>query len=214
MSAASAIRAIRSRVDEASTRRIAGLFMIGSACFAVASLPGASSVTPEVVGVTYFVGSLFFTTAALEQLRTVERHNRLDLSASMIQFAGTLLFNVNTFDGMLDGLSAHQEDLLVLVPDAIGCACFLAASGIALAGVLRAPLFAPARRIARLNMIGSLAFGAAALAAWVIPDTDSFVDASLATSGTLVGGICFFYGAFILRRHSHDLAHSTAPAPA
>jgi hypothetical protein len=40
--------------------------MIGSACFAVASLPAASSVSDRAVGLTYFVGSIFFTTAAFE----------------------------------------------------------------------------------------------------------------------------------------------------
>jgi hypothetical protein len=47
-------------------RRIGVLSMIGSACFAVASLPAASSVSDRAVGLTYFVGSIFFTTAAFE----------------------------------------------------------------------------------------------------------------------------------------------------
>jgi hypothetical protein len=34
--------------------------------FAVASLPAASSVCDRAVGLTYFVGSIFFTTAAFE----------------------------------------------------------------------------------------------------------------------------------------------------
>ncbi len=213
MSAASAIREINRRAGDASTRRIGLLFMIGSACFALASLPGASSVAPKLVGPTYFLGSLFFTSAAFEQLRTTERGDRLDLYASLIQFVGTLFFNVSTFDGMLDSLSAQQEDLLIWVPDAAGSVCFLVASAIAMAGVWREPFFAPARRVARLNLVGSVAFGASAIAAWVVPDTGDLLDATVATSMTLLGALCFFAGASVLRRKV-DPSHSPSAEPA
>ena len=51
-----------------SNRTIGILFMIGSACFALGALPGyldAVGVTAD--GVTFFVGSLFFTSAGLGQ---------------------------------------------------------------------------------------------------------------------------------------------------
>ena len=63
--------------------------MIGSACFALASLPAASSASQRAVGVTYFVGSIFFTSAAFEQLRTAGG-NAIELRAAVIQFLGTL----------------------------------------------------------------------------------------------------------------------------
>ena len=46
--------------------------MIGSACFAVASIPGLSDLAPGAVGVTYFVGSIFFTSAAFEQMHSTQ----------------------------------------------------------------------------------------------------------------------------------------------
>ena len=98
--------------------------MVGSACFALASLPGASSLSANLVGVTYFTGSIFFTAAALGQLGTSRGHGRLDLSASAIQFAGTLLFNLSTFSAMSDELSAQQAHRLVWAPDAFGSVCF------------------------------------------------------------------------------------------
>ena len=58
----------------------------------------------------------------------------------------------------------------------------------------------PTRRIARLNMIGSIFFMISAVAAYVIPDTDEFVNASLANLGTLVGALYFFWAAWLLLR--------------
>jgi hypothetical protein len=146
------------------------------------------------------VGSIFFTTAAFEQLRTA-RGDGLELWAAIIQFAGTLWFNVDTFDAMSDRLetaSARAQNLLVWTPDAVGSACFLVSS--VLAAVAAHAEGHRARRIARLNLLGSVAFGAAAIAGYVVPDTDDLVDASLATSGTLLGAICFFSAAALLFR--------------
>lgn len=193
MSAGSAA-ALSAGVARGDARRIGILFMIGSACFAVASLPAASSVSAVAVGVTYFVGSLFFTTAAFEQLR-VARGAGGEVWAAGIQFVGTLLFNVSTFGGMTDALNGDSGHL-VWSTDAIGSACFLISSVLAVIAVW-GPLV-PARRSATLNLVGSLAFGASAIAAYVIPNTDDVLNASLATSGTLVGAVCFYWAARVL----------------
>ena len=109
--------------------------MVGAACFALASLPGVSSLSEEAVGLVYFTGSIFFTLAAFEQLRTARRGDRLDLLASGVQLVGTLLFNLDTLDAMRDSLSADEQRLLVWAPDALGSACFLVASVLALTAV-------------------------------------------------------------------------------
>jgi hypothetical protein len=175
-------------------RRIGVLFMIGSACFAIASLPAASSVSAVAVGITYFVGSIFFTTAAFEQLR-VARGEGNEVGAAVVQFVGTILFNLSTFGAMTDSFSG-RGDLLVWPSDAIGSVCFLVSSVLAEISVW-GPLV-PARRSASLNLIGSVAFGASAIAAYTVPDTDQLLDASLATSGTLVGALCFYRAARVL----------------
>src|SRR4051794_22431748 len=97
--------------------RTALLFMIGSACFALGSVPGYASLVPtSVVGITFFVGSLFFTSAGFSQLvQTIDaapaahrtwsgrrrlfawQAGRIDWWACVIQSAGTLWFNINTF---------------------------------------------------------------------------------------------------------------------
>ena len=76
------------------------------------------------------MGSVFFTLAAGLELR--EGTLRLGRWASnpswwsaAIQFAGTLFFNVNTFDAMREGLTTQQQNRLVFAPDLFGSACFL-----------------------------------------------------------------------------------------
>ena len=171
--------------------------MIGSACFAIASLPFAAKLAHQgIVGVTYFAGSIFFTAASFEQLRAC-RPDGLDWWASVVQFAGTILFNVSTFNAMRHGLSGHETNLLVWAPDAVGSICFLVSSGLA---VPEARGNRVARRVASENLIGSIAFGVSAIAAYVVPNTDNALNAAAATSWTLIGAILFFRAARLLPR--------------
>src|SRR4051794_29596750 len=94
--------------------QVAAAFSIGSTCFAVGALPlYATAVGPVADGLTYFVGSLFFTTAAMLQVllsagviraderprasvqwrRRVRSVSRPDWWAGVVQFVGTLMFN-------------------------------------------------------------------------------------------------------------------------
>jgi len=171
--------------------------MLGSACFAIASIPYAAKLAHQsIVGVTYFVGSIFFTAAAFEQLRAC-RPDGLEWWASIVQFAGTIFFNVSTFTAMKQGLSGHETNLLVWAPDVAGSACFLVSSALA---VPEARGHNIATRIAVENLVGSVAFGLSAIASYVVPNTDQAVNASLATSGTLIGAILFFRAAQLLPR--------------
>ena len=120
MSAGSAA-ALSAGAAQGDARRIGVLFMVGSACFAVASLPGASSLSAKAVGVVYFIGSIFFTTAAFEQLR-VARGEGKEVWAAGVQFAGTVFFNVTTFFGMYHHFTVHTSNLLVWSPDVFGSA--------------------------------------------------------------------------------------------
>jgi len=126
--------------------------------------------------------------------------NPREAVAAVIQFAGTLFFNWNTFGAMREAFGGTDRDLLVWTPDAIGSICFLVSSLLA-ALAARAETH-NARRIAALNVFGSVAFGIAAIAGFTLPDTDQLLDASLASSGTLAGAICFFTAAYwLIPRH-------------
>lgn len=182
------------------------LFMVGSACFALGAFtPFASVVAPNVVVAVFFVGSLFFTSAALlAYLQTTEgalwswQPTDLAWAAAGIQLIGTLWFNINTAAARLTGLDAQQENLRVWTPDYIGSVCFLVASLLAVKTLARPPWHAGRPwRVAGLNLLGSVFFMAAAIAAYVLPDTGDLLDASVANSGTFLGAVCFFVAARI-----------------
>jgi hypothetical protein len=170
------------------------LFAIGSTCFAVASFASQWASAPRpAIGPTFFAGSIFFTSAAFVQWRTSQ--TRADRVASVIQFVGTLFFNVSTFEAMRRGLDAHQTNLRVWTPDVFGSICFLVSSALAYA-IVRRP--STAWRIAALNLLGSIFFGISALAALIEPSTDEPVSAAIANAGTTAGALCFLAGAVML----------------
>ncbi|MGH9233131.1 MAG: hypothetical protein ACRD0R_07305 [Acidimicrobiales bacterium] len=215
--------AIGSRPPASSVREtewISWLFTIGSACFAVASIPMLAAAVPDdVIGTTYFVGALFFTTASVLVAATTWRdiaarersgspvralRKSIDWWAAMIQVAGTLWFNVNTYNAMLDGLTTQEQNLRVWTPDFLGSVCFLVSSYLSWWSFCHRPWCLcrdmRAWQIAAFNLAGSLFFMAAALAAFVLPSTGDALDASLANSATLTGALCFLIGARLLTR--------------
>jgi hypothetical protein len=198
------------------------LFALGSTCFAVAAIASQwAAASRPAIGVTFFVGSIFFTAAAYLQYaeaanvphsyRPARRRRwrpvsweprRIDWLATSIQLAGTILFNISTFEGMKRGFDARESDLRVWTPDAFGSICFLAASELAFAETCHRWICLRGRSlswlIAALNLAGSIAFGVAAVASIVEPADDEPVSAAISNAGTAVGAICFLAGALLL----------------
>ena len=199
------------------------LFAIGSTCFALAAIVSQwASVSRPAIGVTYFVGSIFFTVAGYLQFSeavNVEHGpvrgaanlrwrpaswepRRIDWLASAIQLAGTLFFNVSTFAGMKHGFDARQTNLRVWTPDVFGSICFLVSSELAYAEVCHRWVCLRARslswRIVTLNLVGSIAFGVSAVTSLIEPSTQEPVSAAIANAGTAVGALCFLAGAVML----------------
>jgi hypothetical protein len=193
-------------------------------CFALAAVASQFASTPRpAIGITFFVGSLFFTSAALLQWfeavnvdwRRVgaadpDRHwrpvswqpKRIDWLAAAIQLAGTLFFNLSTFAAMKAGLNARETVFRVWSPDVEGSVCFLLASWLAYAEVCGRWACLKARSlswwITAFNLLGALAFGAAAIGATIDPSTKEQLAARLNNAGTALGGVCFFVGAVLL----------------
>jgi len=198
---------------------IATLFMVGSACFAVGSFPPTASALGNAAGSVFFVGSIFFTSAAYLQYYEatnqgshVEGHGRtrrligiqtqsIGWWATAIQLIGTLWFNVSTFNALRD-LATRQEEALVWAPDAFGSICFLVASGLALTEICnKLWCWKPQLlvwRIGAINMIGSIAFGISAVGAFIVPETGELNNAAVANSFTFVGAVMFLIGAALL----------------
>ena len=120
--------------------------------------------------------------------------------AAATQFPGTLFFNGTTFWAITIALSNSQYDKVVWRPDFYGSILFLVSSAFAILALGRIWRWRPREAawwVAWLNMLGSIAFMASAIGAFVIPRTDSAVDLTIADRGTLVGAVCFFVGALL-----------------
>lgn len=195
-------------------------FVIGSALFALGVVIDVVLSQAQIAGWTFFIGSIFFTTAAALQLlssreslslstgnpvrkRILARTRNVDWSASAIQFVGTLFFNANTFRAAtLEDLDASQINQLVWTPDAYGSVLFLVSSGMAFAPAVRARRHSHARsrswQMAALNLLGSVFFLLSAIGAYTLPETDGLVNVRWANLGTFLGAICFLVAAAML----------------
>jgi hypothetical protein len=204
---------------------VAALFMIGSTGFAVGSVTAyASAVGPTADAVTFFVSSLFFTSASFLQLVQSQSpemaargptlddvkhpvrllawlpHDRNWLAAAT-QFPGTVFFNGTTFWAITVAVTSSQYNKVVWRPDFYGSILFLVSSAFAVLATGRFVAWRPGDagwRVAWLNMVGSIAFMASAIGAWVDPRTDGPVDLTLASRATFVGAVCFFAGALLM----------------
>ena len=146
------------------------LFAVGSVCFALGSFPPyatAVGATPD--NITFFIGSIFFTTAVLPAVhggRVGADHRRRAAaerrSASCcgsgtaastggppgIQLIGTVWFNRTTLSALLVGLGASPAHHPVWRPDALGSICFLVSSWLAWAEECHGPFaWRPSRHL-------------------------------------------------------------------
>ena len=177
------------------------LFAVGSTLFAIGTAPGFAALAgAEATNVACFLGSWFFTSAAFIQLRLSAPVMGVGRLSAATQFAGSLLFNVSTGSAVW----AHRapiEQRLVWTPDAVGSAAFLISGVLGIAAAATAVgLLAPRSRdwqAAWINMIGCVAFGISAVAAFVRASGVT-EDAVLANVGTFVGAICFLVAALLL----------------
>jgi hypothetical protein len=180
---------------------VALLFALGSLCFVLGSLPPYfENVDATIVGITFFVGSILFTSAATLQVRGAATASpllsrdpsRVNWWSAAVQWLGTLEFNVSTLAALLTGLSATQDKRLVWSPDFYGSALFLASSVLALVALGIAVSTRRDWGIGWLNMLGSIMFGVAAVAAYVLPTTGEPANIEWVNLGTALGGVCFF----------------------
>jgi hypothetical protein len=216
------VRAKPARLNSA----IAWLFVVGASCFALGTIPAyVDAVGGAADATTFFVGSIFFTSASYCQLVQAQspgmigvdergQHARVGVRpwawlpgdkgwlAAATQFPGTLFFNHSTFAALAHNLSASEADKHVWRPDVFGSVLFLVSSGFALSA-LGAGFWLPRSRgltwwMAWINMLGSIAFMVSAIAGFVVPSTDAVLDLPLANAGTLVGAVCFLVAAALM----------------
>ena len=177
-------------------------FALGSTCFLVGPFPGyAQLVGGRADAVTFFVGSILFTAGgALQTLialpdRRTPGAGRAAWLAATIQSAGTLFFNVTTYQALNTALSDPSYDRLVWRPDALGSICFLVSGAIAYRASPRHGLL-PARGRAgwweaAVNLLGCIFFGISAVAGYLVPSTGSIRNLAAANLNTALGAACF-----------------------
>jgi hypothetical protein len=181
-------------------------FALGSTCFLIGPFPGYTQLVGGTAdAVTFFVGSILFTAGGALQswLAWPERNSSSDgraaWSSAAIQSAGTLFFNVTTFQAMQTSLSNTEYDRLVWRPDALGSLCFLISGAIAYVASPR-HAWLPAREgpgwwEPGLNLVGCIFFGISAIAGYVVPESGSMLDLAAANWNTALGAACFLANA-------------------
>jgi hypothetical protein len=185
----------------ATLSRQCWLFALGSTLFAIATLPGLSAIAGAgLVNLLCFVGSWFFTTAGWMQLVLSGPALRIGWLSAAAQFAGTILFNIST-GASLWAHAVKPERRLVWAPDFVGSLAFLVSGALGVVAVTAVvgifELKSRDWQAEWINMVGCLAFGVSAVAAFV---TKSGVteDALLANVGTFVGALCFLVAALLI----------------
>lgn len=134
-------------------------------------------------------------------------HN-LGWSSAALQFVGTLLFNINTYCGALEGLSPKMTFFAVWGPNFVGSVLFLASG---LLGYLEAAhhwLRIEVKNLSwwvvSINLLGCVGFMVSALASYAPLGGESLAP-SVALAGTLQGALCFLLGALLsLAEAAHE----------
>jgi hypothetical protein len=191
------------------------LFSIGSVCFVLGPAPGfAQLVGSSADGVVFFVGSIFFTSAAFLQCWVTPREERWrgEGWAGLIQLAGTIYFNVSTFRSMQEAFDTSDVDRLVWRPELFGSICFLVSGWIAFR-LVRGERRTHRHdwRIAFINLLGCVLFMVSAIAGYVVPETGDVLDLAAANFSTALGAVCFLTGALMLLPRP-DRAEPAGPA--
>ena len=185
-------------------RWMALCFALGSACFLVGPFPGYTQLVGDTAdAVTFFAGSILFTIGGGLQSwlawpgRHRAREGRAAWWSAIIQSAGTLFFNVTTYQALHTAVTSSEYDRLVWRPDWRGSVCFLVSGGIAYHASPRGrdgwlPVkggrgwWQPA-----VNLLGCIFFGISAVAGYVVPATGSVLDQAAANWNTALGAACF-----------------------
>ena len=190
-------------------------FGLGSALFALGTVLVWLSGSEVTVNVTFALGAAFFTAAAFIQWRTAVAHappppagfwQRIganlanpDWASAVIQFLGTLYFNVMTVRALAQALgNATISDHGVWHPDYVGSVLFLIASWVAWHPIARERrgrlLHGRAKWITGANMLGSIFFGISAWGAEPMAD-DSIQSVAASNWGTFLGALAFLTAA-------------------
>ncbi|MCZ6844851.1 MAG: hypothetical protein O7F69_03035 [Alphaproteobacteria bacterium] len=206
------------------------IFAIGSLLFALASvlslwphLAAAWFLDSTGTNAIFFTGSVPFTIAAYLQLfqaanagellrdNARPRHRPTLLGwrprdigwlSGALQFGGTILFNVSTFDSMLPALDWLQQDIDIWAPDIVGSILFLASGYLAFIETCHAHWKWKVKNISWwvtfMNLLGCVGFMISAVFAFVLPGLPNVDAVTISVAFTLLGAVAFFVGSLLM----------------
>jgi hypothetical protein len=177
-------------------------FALGSACFLIGPFPGYANLVGERAdAITFFVGSILFTAGGGLQswlawpARRSPDGGRAAWWTAIIQSAGTVFFNVTTYQAMHTALNSSEYNKLVWRPDWRGSICFLVSGAIAYHASPRQAWLpvrgGPGWWQPAVNLLGCIFFGISAVAGYLVPSTGSLIDQAAANWNTALGAACF-----------------------
>ena len=206
------------------------IFAIGALCFAVAgwlslnpTLARSWSLDLKAVNTIFFIGSIPFTTASYLQLYQSANTEALprgvvhnpkktilfgwcptDIGwlSCILQFIGTIMFNVSTFNAMKLSLPWLLQDILICTPNLLGSILFLISGYLAFIEVCHSYWAFKPRSICwwigLSNLLGCIGFIISAGFAIVLPSVQNVIAAELSLLFTVMGALFFFVGAALM----------------
>ena len=200
----------------------ASLFMAGSA---MALFPALVRHFPGwTTNVTFFAGSIPFTTAAYLQLfqaanadepvaRTGTRIKLFGWNpdspgwiSAATQFIGTIAFNFNTFDAIPSPSGWLTQNVVIWLPGMIGSILFLVSAYLAYIETSHAHFARPRHEIAwwivAINLLGCVAFMIASTLAYVPHHAVAEWIMNVSNANLWFGALCFFFAAALSMREA------------
>ena len=199
------------------------LFMLGCLFVLTPSISRGWPLEAISANAVFFAGSIPFTIAAYLQLfqaanagvfaaqvKSAPRRrfvfgwqpHQIGWLGCALQFLGTLLFNISTFDALLPGMDRLQQDFAIWVPDVIGSILFLFSGYLAFIETCHAYWsWNPNNlswRVTFISFLGCVAFMLSAVFSYVPPSAPSFDATTISVVSTLIGGALFFVGALLM----------------
>ncbi|MEM8603667.1 MAG: hypothetical protein AAGF24_07505 [Cyanobacteria bacterium P01_H01_bin.121] len=201
----------------------ANLFIAGSVVSLNPTLADAWSLNSMAINAIFFTGSIPFTIAAYLQLfqaanaRPLSPHGEhmaprrvvflewrphdIGWLSCALQFPGTLLFNLNTFDAFLPSLDWLQQDLEIWIPNLVGSLLFLLSGYCAFVETCHAHWAFKPRDLSwwltLINGLGCICFMISALFAFVTPHASSAA-VTISLEFTLFGATAFLIGSLLM----------------
>lgn len=215
------------------------LFAVGSLHFIGAAVLSMvpTSLPLWQIGLVFFLGSIFFTTAGfLQNLQAANapdfspapptpvkarelqligwRPSNLGWLSTITQFAGTVMFNFNTFDAIVPPPDWYIADLTIWLPGMIGSVLFLISGSLAFMEISHAYWSWKPKdldwQIAFANLLGCIFFMTAGILAYIPRGPEPGWIATVANLHLCLGALGFLTGALLMMRESKQTATMTA----